>query len=660
MPPETLPGPDGAGSPAADAGGPRSSARPDGSLLPDRPALRAAGIPAAAALLAAALLAGGASPLAAQEDPSRMQVDSMHLEALEYPSANQCAECHPRQYRQWSMSPHAYAQLSPVYNSFQATQIKLNNGTTGDFCIRCHNATGMSKNEPVFTNNANRDPVSREGVTCITCHRMNKDWGKFSARFRIVPGDIYGTIYGPSDGSNFDSLQQDPSLRLATERDQNRRRALHLDVEPFFEMTEPAMCGTCHDVLSPGGFRLEEAFSEYKSSPAARRGVSCQDCHMGKTPGEFTGDPATNYATGPAARVGGDPTPPRKATDHSFAGPDHSIIHPGVFPHDREMQEFATMEAWLQFDWTAGWGTPAFEDTVSEDYEFPERWSFYTDRLDARFYLEQQFEKLNEYAKKRRTVLRNGYQIGEIKMHEVSADGISFEVEVENATDGHNVPTGFIAERPVYLRVIVQDASGDTVFISGDLDANGDLRDSHSILVHAGKAEPDPYLFNLQSEFTIQMIRGGEREQVLAVNQSIDPLPFGRPSASPTVLRGHPGGARIHRRGIEPNGSRWPEYEVSGEKLAGTEGPYRATVKLISGMVPVNLIGKIQKVGFDYGMSAREVAERIVAGHAVLWKYGATFELGQDPDEVEWEKRDPPPATWLNLSPAGDEADDAN
>lgn len=600
-----------------------------------------------AALLALPTLL--APPSLAAQEVDRATVDSMHLDALEYPAATECAECHPRQYRQWSTSPHAYAQLSPVFNAMSGTLIKLSNGTTGDFCIRCHNPTGMARDEPVFTANANRHPVSREGVTCVTCHRVNEDWGKISGRQSFEPGDLYQTIYGPSEGGRFEEVQQDPAFNLATGEDQAQSRAVHLDTEPFFELTQPAMCGSCHDVLSRGGLRLEEAFSEYKSSPAADRGVTCQDCHMGKEPGAFTGDPETNYARGPAAVVGGQETEPRKLTDHTFAGPDHSVIHPGIYPHDPEMKEFATMEEWLKFDWEAGWGTPAFEDTVSRDHEFPERWAFYTDRVDARFYLEQQFEKLNEYAEKRRTVLRNGYRIGEIVTEEASAEGIRFKVEVENATDGHNVPTGFIAERPVYLRVVVRDAAGDTVFVSGDLDANGDLRDSHSLMVHAGKAEPDPHLFNLQSEFIVELVRGGDREQVLAVNQSVDPLPFGRPPSSPTVLRGQPAGGRIHRRGIEPLGSRWPEYEVDGEALEGTSGPYRATVKLISGMVPVNLIGKIQKVGFDYGMSAREVADRVVAGHAVLWKYGATIELGEDPDDVSWQKQDPPPATWLNL-----------
>lgn len=380
---------------------------------------------------------------------------------------------------------------------------------------------------------------------------------------------------------------------------------------------------------------------------------------MGKEPGVYTGSPKTNYARGPAAVVGGNETEPRKLTDHTFPGPDHSIIHPGLFPHDPALKKFATMEEWLKFDWKAGWGTPAFEDTVSRDHEFPERWSFYTDRLDARFYLEQQFEKLNDYMQKRRTLLRNGYQIGEIVTEEASSDGIRFKVEVENATDGHNVPTGFIAERPVYLRVVVRDAAGDTVFVSGDLDANGDLRDSHSAMVHAGEAEPDPYLFNLQSEFILQMVRGGEREQVLAVNQSVDPLPFNRPSRSSSILRGQPDGARVHRRGIEPLGSRWPAYEVSEEALAESRGPYRATVKLIAGMVPVNLVAKIQKVGFDYGMSPREVADRVVKGHAVLWAYETTIELGEDPEDIDWKERDLPPATWLD-APVVDTAGASN
>ena len=61
-----------------------------------------------------------------------------------YPSASECKQCHPDHYREWAVSPHAYAQMSPVFNAMHAKILKLTNGTNGDFCIRCHTPVGMN------------------------------------------------------------------------------------------------------------------------------------------------------------------------------------------------------------------------------------------------------------------------------------------------------------------------------------------------------------------------------------------------------------------------------------------------------------------------------------------------------------------------------------
>jgi cytochrome c553 len=45
-------------------------------------------------------------------------------EAHDYPSATKCGECHPTQYAQWSVSQHAYAQMSPIFNAMQAQSLK--------------------------------------------------------------------------------------------------------------------------------------------------------------------------------------------------------------------------------------------------------------------------------------------------------------------------------------------------------------------------------------------------------------------------------------------------------------------------------------------------------------------------------------------------------
>ena len=540
-----------------------------------------------------------------------------------YPSANVCATCHPKQYREWSVSQHAYAQLSPIYMAMQMTINKLTNGTNGDFCIRCHNQVGMNLNESVYTSNLDRHPTSREGITCVVCHRVNKNYGKVSGRLALVEGDLYSTIYGPSGGKELERVLSLPQeYRVVTSADEPGR-GIHTKAERFFELTKPAFCATCHDVTLLNGFRLEEAFAEYQQSPAADRNISCQDCHMGKVQGIPSG-----YDNGPAAMVGDSPTKPRKLTNHYFAGPDYSIIHPGIFPHNVRAAEFKTLREWLQFDHEAGWGTDAFEDNIPKGYAFPEAWEFIDDRYDARSILNEQFERLAWAEQMRMEVLRNGFKLGEIQVTRADSKGLEFQIEVRNGTDGHGVPTGFDAERVIFLEVTVTDRNGEIIYRSGDRDPNGDLRDSHSLYVHNGQLPLDGDLFSLQSKFIVRLLRGGEREQVLAVNTSVSALPFVRPERRATTLYGQPRGARKHKQTIEAGGKRLVSYSVPRKNMSGN-GPYRINIRLISQMVPVNLIDAIQQVGFDYGMSPMEIATAVVNGASIVWEREAIAKISE-------------------------------
>jgi len=546
-----------------------------------------------------------------------------------YPSARTCARCHEDHYREWSVSPHSYAQLSPVFNAMHGTIVKETNGTFGDFCIRCHTPVGMNLNEPVFASNLHRHPTSREGITCIVCHRINRNYGKVSGRFDVVEGDIVDPVYGPSGNAELMRVLADEDGvfgTLASEPGTTGNK-IHSDVEPFFELASPGFCGVCHDVNLMNGFRLEEAFSDYKASPAAANGVTCQDCHMGLEHGVSSG-----YAEAPAAKVNGIYTAPRKRTNHMFPGPDHSIIHPGLFPHLGETDfKLANMGEWLEFDHEAGWGKDEFEDALrvlkkelkaegreDEVPEFPASWESRSKRKKAAKIISGQMELLEEYRLAQLEVMRAGYVMGPIELVGQEEGSLSFRVEVRNGTDGHEVPTGFIAERSLFLEVTVRDAEGEVVFVSGDTDPNGDVRDLHSLYVHNHELPLDEQLFSLQSKFLVNLARGGEREQVLAINHSADPLPFLRPSPHSTITTGRPLGARIHRVSIGPLESRWASYEVSAEELTGA-APYSVRARLIAGMIPPNLVDEIQHVGFDYGLSPREVAARVVAGRQVLW-----------------------------------------
>ncbi len=232
-----------------------------------------------------------------------------------FPSATVCRTCHPDQYREWAMSQHSYAQLSPVLQAMQGLILKLTNVSNGDFCIRCHNQVGMNLGEKIFMSSMDRHPTSREGITCIVCHRVGSSYGKVSGRMQLDEGPIFSPVKGPTGNAELKRVLSTPDeYHVVTEAGQ-QGRGIHTDIVRFPRISTSAFCGQCHDVNLANGLRLEEAFSEWKHSPASKRGVTCQDCHMSTEPGKPVG-----YAVGPAAVVGGVPTRPRKRTD--TASPD--------------------------------------------------------------------------------------------------------------------------------------------------------------------------------------------------------------------------------------------------------------------------------------------------------------------------------------------------
>ncbi|HCK40776.1 MAG: hypothetical protein CMJ72_06200 [Planctomycetaceae bacterium] len=586
---------------------------------------------------------GIADPESELSDAQQHAIDLAHAACFAedpFPSAKKCQTCHPDHYREWSASPHAYAQISPIFNTMSNRLNKLTNGTLGDFCIRCHTPVGMALKEPINMSNLDRHPAAREGVTCVTCHRINQAWGKSSGRQALVAGGLNTPVYGPLGNDILAEVLALPEKygALKTEsKDDQRARPIHGESVPFFQMGTSGFCASCHDVFAPNGFRLEDAFSEYKTSPAARiKGQSCQDCHMGIEPGVAAG-----YDCAPAARVGNASTRPRKRTNHMMVGPDYSIVHPGIFPHNPKavkethssaqhdnQQGLATLQEWLIFDHEAGWGTPQFEKKLPEKSEslFPAAWQDQSRRYRARDILNEQFALLSEAKTARHQILSTAFQLGKVECEGVGRRGLSFRVKVSNGTDGHGVPTGFDAERLVFLRVTVSDSCGKVIYISGDLDPNGDVRDSHSYYVHNGLLPLDRQLFSLQSRFITRNVRGGEREQILNVPYSLDPLPYFRPATRPFTVLGRPLGARKHKQNIEVNGHRWAKYRIDPSQLTDN-GPYFCRVQLVAGMVPINLVHEISSAGFDYNLSAKEIADRVVDGHLVLHERTAVFHV---------------------------------
>ena len=506
-------------------------------------------------------------------------------EESDFPSATECAGCHKKIYNEWSSSSHAYASISPMFHKFEQ---KINDlaPTIDNFCVRCHMSVGTTLGEERHLPLWERSQVSREGVTCVTCHRIDEQFGKANGERGIVAGDIYQPVYGPFGGDGvMKAIENKDELKIAVSP-KGRGKKIHLGAIKFEQLSESEFCVSCHQVAINLGIKLEVVWEQYRASPAFKEGITCQDCHMGKIPGVDSG-----YEIGPAAEVNGKTVnDDRKHSNHAFYGPGYSVAHPGLFPHNPEAEEW-TVEEWLQYDYRAGWGSEDFEDEFEENggIEFPEAWEERDDRETAFEVVTENIEKTQEKMELRKEVMENGSRLDGPFFDGTPKAGkyLNFSYKVTNTNSGHNLPSGSLGAQPeIWLNVALTNPEGVTVWESGYVDSYGDMADMHSLDVSSGKIKADEQLFNLQTKFLTTNVKGTDREMYLPVNFDIDQLPFLRPAQQPVSVMNHPPFVRMEGRSIPPLGSRNAKYKVPAE-LIKSSGQYKLSVRLRSRAEPI-------------------------------------------------------------------------
>jgi len=167
-------------------------------------------------------------------------------------SAQGCNACHWAAHDTWADSAHAHAWADETFQAALATA----GGSTA--CVSCHLPLSNQQDQlaagyidgdltrPRLEPNPAFDLTLRgEGVTCAACH---------------VRGDtIVSTRAAPN--------------------------APH-PVAVSDELSDPAMCATCHQLSWPDGDRpFYDTFGEWQGSAYAKANVTCQDCHMAPTAG---------------------------------------------------------------------------------------------------------------------------------------------------------------------------------------------------------------------------------------------------------------------------------------------------------------------------------------------------------------------------------------
>ncbi len=564
------------------------------------------------ALVLVVLLAGVGLAIA-QELPKTLPEDQPHqawwaAADKQYPSAKACGECHPNQYRQWSNSSHAYASVSPMFNKFEQKINDLASGTIGHFCVRCHASVGTALGERRDIAWWDRSAASREGITCVTCHRVGEGYGKVNAARRITPGDIHEPVFGPFDTTGgIKAISNAMRLGILVSPDQPDRPT-EADGKKWIRIHQAAIqsdllkasefCVTCHQVAVHPGIKLETVWEEYRASPARKDNITCQMCHMSTNPGQNTG-----YKKGWAACVNGVTygangeitcaeghyvNDQRPLTDHTFVGPGYPISHPGLFPFRLEDSPF-TPQQWLTFNYRAKWGSDAFESSGAAASTFPPEWQDPAKRKVAWKIVQENIDRWYERKRQRLKLLE-----GASKLDGPFFDGkpsvgkaLSFNYKLTNLNKGHNLPSGSLGAQPeLWINVALLDPDGKRIWESGYVDSHGDMADLQSLDVRAGKIAHDDQLVNMQAKFITTNVKGTDREMYLPINLDVDQRPFIRPGGTPTSLLNHPPLARMEKRSIPPLGTRVAKYKVP-EKLMTKPGTYKLAIRLRARTEPI-------------------------------------------------------------------------
>jgi nitrate/TMAO reductase-like tetraheme cytochrome c subunit len=544
------------------------------------------------------LLAGMGLALG-QEIPKPPPEDLSHAEALAranalYPSAKVCGECHPHQYEEWSISSHAYADVSPMFNKFEQRINDISRGTVNYFCVRCHASVGTALGEPRAIAWWDRSGAAQEGITCVTCHRVGEAYGKTNAARRITPGPIHEPVFGPFDSlGGLKAITNARNNGILVTMDEPDRPAegdkkwirMHQTAIQSDLIKKSEFCVACHQVAVHPGIKLETVWEEYRASPAAKEGITCQDCHMSKFPGQ----PAqtVGFAIGWAAEVNRNHfNEQRPLTNHTFVGPGYPISHPGLFPIRREESPF-TPQQWLTFDYRAKWGSEEFEKDPGS--AFPAEWQNAANRKKAWAIIQENLGRWREREEQRLKLMESASRLDGpfFDSRPEAGKTFSFHYKLTNLNKGHNLPSGSLGAQPeLWLNVALVDPDGKTVWESGYVDSAGDLADLQSKDVGDLKLPHDDQLFSMQSKFLTTNLKGTDREMYLPINLDFDQDPFIRPGGAPTSILNHPPNARLEKRSIPPLGSREAHYKVAGAVLK-KPGTYRLLCRLRGRTEPI-------------------------------------------------------------------------
>jgi len=237
--------------------------------------------------------------LAACSGDDASSASTATLTRAELMNPETCKECHETHYREWKSSMHAYATEDPVFRAMNARGQEETDEGLGDFCLGCHAPMAVRDGMTVTGDNLDELGPEYQGITCYFCHNVD------------------GLEADHISANNPLTIANDTTMRAALQDPAPERPSAH-DVQ-FSSLHDgrnnesSKLCGTCHDIKTPGGVHLERTFAEWEQSIFNEDAPkSCGACHM---PG----------LDSTAAVTDEQDVPQRRVHSHLFAGVDSAL-----------------------------------------------------------------------------------------------------------------------------------------------------------------------------------------------------------------------------------------------------------------------------------------------------------------------------------------------
>lgn len=267
-------------------------------------------------------------------------------------------------------------------------------------------------------------------------------------------------------------------------------RALVYQRQRDFDGEQDQFCTQCHSAIATRGGEIVPGFSFDDLSPLALEGVTCDGCHRVSTMERDFNSGHVLSPGGPVRASIRDPMPsPAHAAAYNplqetsrFCGGCHDVYELDGLALERPYEEWTTSPAAEQGRDCQSCHMPTYRGRATPDsperdlhahgfvgVDVPLSDGFVTpEELDAtRARVEALLATAASMSVRAPTILRAGAQL-------------DVEIVVRNLIDAHNLPTGSTFLRQLWIELVVEDATGATIYETGTLDSNGDLRDYFS------------------------------------------------------------------------------------------------------------------------------------------------------------------------------------